>query len=139
MYISLLTTHEPVSTKDSIFFVLSTGNRDQNSNKDDVISHDDAGAEQEENEEAIMPQLLEYKGFIFEAPAYKWLLASIRREFLLTPAEPNVMGSIRKAIVTSLPSSHKISRKTSAAAYKVTFVVRWNPLAFVNEQEYKEK
>ncbi|KAF3404922.1 hypothetical protein DPV78_003397 [Talaromyces pinophilus] len=146
---------EDDSFSDNVPFTGVKGNQDQNSNKDDVISHDasiftsaagdmmsqhsDAGAEQEENEEAIMPQLLEYKGFIFKAPAYKWLLASIRREFLLASAEPNVMESIRKTIVTSLPSSHKISRKTSSAAYKVTFVVRWNPLAFVNEREYKEE
>jgi hypothetical protein len=104
-----------------------------------MSQHSDAEAEREDNQEAIMAQLLGYRGFIFKAPAYEWLLASIRKELLLAPAEPNVMESIRKAIVASLPSSHKVSRKTSAAAYKVTFVLRWNPLAFINQQEYKEE
>ncbi|KAI9764589.1 MAG: hypothetical protein M1840_008318 [Geoglossum simile] len=90
-------------------------------------------------EETNMPELSAYRDFIFKAPAYEWLLASLRREFLLSPAEPNSMEDIRRQIICSLPSSHKVSRKKSAEAYRMTFRVEWDPLAFVKEQEYREE
>ncbi|KAK6811024.1 hypothetical protein RU639_013191 [Aspergillus parasiticus] len=60
-----------------------------------------------------MPELFAYKDFIFKAAS--------------------------KRILTSLPSSHTISRKSSAEAYTVTFVIDWNPLSFLNDQGYKEE
>lgn len=97
------------------------------------------GADEEENEETYMPEHLAYRDFIFKAPAYEWLLANLRREFHLCPAEPNSMDAIRRKILSSLPSSHKVSRKKSAEAYKMTFGIEWDPLAFVKEQEYREE
>jgi hypothetical protein len=96
-------------------------------------------ADEEENEEINKPEHLAYRDFIFKAPAYEWLLASLRREFHLASAEPNSMNTIRRKIIYSLPSSHKVSRKKSAEAYKMTFGIEWDPLAFVKEQEYREK
>jgi hypothetical protein len=78
-------------------------------------------AGEEENEEINMPELLAYRNFIFKNPAYGWLLVSLRREFLLAPVELNSMEAIRRGIVYPLPTSHKISRKQSAEAYKITF------------------
>ena len=95
------------------------------------------GSSEEENEEADAPTLLAYRDFVFRSPAYEWLLASLRREFLLAPAEPNYMETIKQEIVRFLPSSSKVSRKSSAENYKMIFVVEWDPLAFVNEQLYK--
>ena len=94
---------------------------------------------QESDEEAEEEELLAYRDFIFKAPTYEWLLASLRREFNLAPAEPNFMEAIRRTIINSLPSSHKVSRKKSAEAYKMTFRIEWDPLAFVKEQEYREE
>jgi hypothetical protein len=92
-----------------------------------------------EDGEANMPELLAYRDFIYKSPAYEWLLASLRREFLLAPVEPNSMEAIRRKIIHFLPSSHKVSRKKSAEAYKMTFEIEWDPLAFVKEQEYREE
>ncbi|KAI9727443.1 MAG: hypothetical protein M1834_008387 [Cirrosporium novae-zelandiae] len=64
---------------------------------------------------------LAYRDFIFRAPAHEWLLANLRREFYLAPAEPNSMDAIRQNIVDSLPLSHK------------------DPLSSVKEQEYTEE
>jgi hypothetical protein len=91
------------------------------------------------DEEANMPKLIVYRDFISKSPTYKWLLTSLRREFLLTPVEPNTMEAIRRKIINFLPSGHKVSRKESAEAYKMTFEIKWDPLAFVKEQEYREE
>jgi hypothetical protein len=88
-------------------------------------------------EEAYMPELPAYRDFISKAPAYEWLLASLRREILLSPVEPNSMEAIRRKIIHYLPSSHKVSRKKSAEAYKITFEIDWDPLVFIKEQEYR--
>ena len=49
------------------------------------------------------------------------------------------METIRQKIIHYLPSAHKVSRKESAEAYKITFEIKWDPLAFVKEQEYREE
>ena len=44
--------------------------------------------------------------------------------------EPNSREAIRLKIISSLPP---------AKAYKMTFRIDWDPLAFVKEQEYREE
>jgi hypothetical protein len=95
--------------------------------------------EQEEQEESAIPELHAYQDFISKSPAYEWLLATLRKEFLLAPAEPNSMEAVRREILHSLPSSHKVSRKKPPQACKVTFKIKWDPLAFVKEQDYGEE
>jgi hypothetical protein len=46
----------------------------------------------------------------------------------------NSMEAIRQKIISSLP--HEVK---STEAHKVTFVIEWDPLAFVKEQEYREE
>lgn len=97
-------------------------------------------AEQTEQDEASdMPELSTYRSFISNGASYEWLLSSLRRELFLVTAKPNIMKSIRKRIITSLPSSHKLSRRLPAEAYTVTYVVQWNPLDFLDEQGYQEE
>jgi hypothetical protein len=100
---------------------------------------DEEGEGQEGNEEINMPGLLAYQDFILDSPAYEWLLANLRRETLLVQADPNSMLAIRLEIIGSLPPSHIVSRKRSAQAYKITFDISWDPLAFVREQNYGEE
>ncbi|KAJ5984630.1 hypothetical protein N7481_006729 [Penicillium waksmanii] len=93
----------------------------------------------EQDEESDMPEFSAYKNFISNVASYEWLLSSLRRELFLAPAKPNIMEAIRKKIITSLPSSHRLSRRLSAEAYTVTYVVQWNPLDFLDEQGYQEE
>lgn len=88
------------------------------------------------NEDIDFPELAEYRDFISSNPAYKWLVESIRREFYLTQAEPNLQDAIRQKIMDSLPSSQTVSRRHSPETYKVIFMIEWDPLTFVKEQEY---
>ena len=103
----------------------------------DQESNDEA--DEEETGEINKPEHRVYRDLIFQVPAYEWLLTTLRREFRLTPAEPNIMEIIRREIIHSLPSSHKVSRKRPAEAYKVVFTLDWDPLAFIIEQEYEEE
>lgn len=105
---------------------------------DDMMSQNFNEEAEEENEEIHTLELLAYRDFIFKSSAYEWLLASLRREILLTPAEPNCMDTIRRKIIESLPKFHKFSRKQSTEAYKITFGIEWDPLAFIREQGYRE-
>lgn len=93
----------------------------------------------EQDEESDMPELSVYQSFISNIASYEWLLSSLRRELFLAPAKPNIMEAIRNKILTSLPSSHRLSRRLSAEAYTVTYVVQWNPLDFLDEQGYQEE
>ncbi|RYP58420.1 hypothetical protein DL769_008959 [Monosporascus sp. CRB-8-3] len=105
----------------------------------DLMNQDSNEGDEKDNQEASTTQLRAYRDFIFNSPPYEWLLASLRKEILLAPAEPNSLEAIRREIIKSLPSSHVVSRKKPAEAYKMTFVVEWNPLAFVIDQGYEEE
>jgi hypothetical protein len=95
--------------------------------------------QQDENEEVDLPQISIYKGLISKTPAYSWLLARLRMELNLNPAEPNLMDAIGQKIISFLPLSHKVSRKKSSDVYKITYEVNWDPFAFFNEQAYEDE
>jgi hypothetical protein len=85
-----------------------------------------------------LPELPAYKEFICKAPAYEWLLQSIRKELLLNVAEANVRANIRQTILDCLPKTHRVSRKESPNIHTATFTVEWDPCSFLQEQEYSE-
>lgn len=96
----------------------------------------------EEPEGANIPaNLQQYRDFIVGNPAYTWLLARLERELLLTPAEPNHMQAISDTILNRL--SHGafriLSRAKGPHLCDMTFIVDWNPLVFLQEQEYDEE
>lgn len=91
------------------------------------------------NDDPEIPELLLYRELISKSLAYKWLLARLDVELTLARAESSTMRTIRECVRGSLPSSHKVSRKSSAEAFQATFKVDWDPLLFVREQEYTEE
>lgn len=94
---------------------------------------------EDEDEEDDLPEPHAYQDFIFGSAAYEWLLASLHKEFLLAPADPNIMEIVKREILASLPSSHKISRRKSPDAFNIMFEIDWDPLLFVKEQGYEEE
>lgn len=105
--------------------------------------HNDDDDEEEiydlEADETELPALAAYRALIRGAPAYSWFLNNIRRECTLSPPEPNLIGEIRNAILDALPSSPKISRRKPAETFNVSFMVDWDPIAFIREEEYTER
>lgn len=92
-----------------------------------------------ETDEIELPGLAAYRSLIRGAPAYNWFLNNIRRECTLAPPVPNVIGEIRTTITNALPSSLKISRRKHAETFNVSFMVDWDSIGFLREEEYTEK
>ncbi|KFX87483.1 hypothetical protein V494_06530 [Pseudogymnoascus sp. VKM F-4513 (FW-928)] len=90
---------------------------------------------EEEDDAPKLPP--EYQDLIYKAPAYEWLISSLLREPLLVQPKPNQMDAVKKKIMKSLPSSHRVSKYRPAEAYVTTFEVIWDPVAFVKEQKYE--
>ena len=90
----------------------------------------------EDDEDDLANHYSLYGRLVVEAPAYQWLLASLKREYQLTLAEPNVMEAIKQEIIRYLPPSRRINRNRSAEAYRITFQVHWDPMTFIHEQGY---
>lgn len=79
-----------------------------------------------------------YKSFIHTTPEYQLLLANIRREARLTRGHPDVMGDIRRQILAALPPKQTVSRRKSSQEHHARFSLDWDPLGFVQQQEYIE-
>ncbi|PGH14217.1 hypothetical protein AJ79_03190 [Helicocarpus griseus UAMH5409] len=79
-----------------------------------------------------------YQG-LMETSAYNWLITSLRREFLLVRGEIDTMDEIRNTILSCLPCPGKVSRTELVETYKLLFRMNWNPLKFLQEQQYEEK
>jgi hypothetical protein len=106
-------------------------------------TQDDEEEEQEDHDseadETELPGLAAYRSLIRGAPAYSWFLNNIRRECTLAPPEPNRIGEIRNTILDAFPSSPKISRRKPAKSFSVSFMINWDPVAFLREEEYTER
>ncbi|KAK6335930.1 hypothetical protein TWF730_003305 [Orbilia blumenaviensis] len=102
---------------------------------------EDAGEfeEFEEFEDADIVQSLVYRDLIFNAPAFEWLVGSLRREVILTSTESNHMETIKNSIIKSLPQSYRVSKHRSTEAFQMIFMTGWKPLVFVGEQEYENE
>ncbi|KAK6502518.1 hypothetical protein TWF506_003099 [Arthrobotrys conoides] len=108
-----------------------------------LLPHQDSIVEEQTEGEAVQEEEVDhlallYRDFIFKTPAFEWLVGILRRDVLLTPAEPNYMETIRKTIIESLPSSRRISKHKSAETFRVIFMTCWKPLTFISEQDYED-
>lgn len=91
-----------------------------------------------QEEEDNLPGLAIYRNIIYNSPTYTCLLDNIRRECMFAPAEPDIIGKIRRSILSSLPTSPRISRQKPAEIFDVSFRIPWDPRGFLIEQEYME-
>jgi hypothetical protein len=77
--------------------------------------------------------------FMLQTPAYRWLVATLKRETTLMRASSDLMEQIGAQIREVLLSyGDKVSRKASSPEYKATFELFWNPLQYVKDQKYDE-
>jgi hypothetical protein len=80
-----------------------------------------------------------YHDLLRKNPAYSWLLASLQSAATLSHEDDDVMKRIRTDILSALPSEHKISRRSASRPYQLTLEVDWDPILFVEEQQYSER
>ena len=110
-----------------------------------------ASAIQEESPEASAEEYVEseelgvertanaslYRNYLLETPAFSWLVGVLRRETTLTRADPDIMQDIKEKVLNAFPKP-RISRRLPLQDYQVTFELDWDPLSFVQEQQYTE-
>jgi hypothetical protein len=89
--------------------------------------------------EVSMLDLKSYRSLVIDDPAYRLFLANVRRECILAPPGPNLIEMVRNEIFSHLPLSRKFSKYQSADPYQMTFLVEWDPRAFLVNQKYPEK
>lgn len=89
----------------------------------------------------ISANLPRYRDFIVGNPAHTWITSRLEREQLLAQAEPNHMQAISDDILNRLSNGlfRNLSSERGPHLCDMTFIVDWNPLAFLQEQEYDEK
>jgi hypothetical protein len=97
-----------------------------------IDGKDDLDGEEEIN----IVGLEEYRKFILDNPTYVWLLDQLRREVLLSRAEPDIMHEISEAILDASRSRQRVSRKVSPLGCKAVFRVDWDPFLFLEEQGF---
>lgn len=94
----------------------------------------------EDSLESLDPGYLE---LVLASPAYQWFVAALRREVVLNLEDSPSMIAIRKAIRDGiafyLPSSSRISTRRSVKVVNLTFHISWDPIKFVEDQQYQEK
>lgn len=97
---------------------------------------------QEEEEFAVeafsMPEYSAYCGLITKAPAYEWLVSTVQKEVVLAETCDNIDGNLKKKIRTCFSFPTRISRKSSADSFQMTFEMQWDLLNFAREQLYSE-
>lgn len=92
---------------------------------------------EEEGEEEELPEISAYRKLIKESGAYSWLLSQLRCKILLSTPEPNIGANIRDVIFSASPLPQRISRRRAPETYQASFTLDWEPLAFLDEQQYK--
>lgn len=104
---------------------------------EDPLQEDHPDQDYEEDGGANGFDLSAHRSLISASAAYRWLLVTLRRESLLE-LKCSKMEDIRQTILSSLKVSQKISRSRPAEAFRTTFLINWDPIAFLKEQLYEE-
>ena len=77
-----------------------------------------------------------YSTLVSQTSAYRWLVASIGRELTLTSEDNGLLTILRSKIWACLPPLPKISTRRQPEHLKLLFKVKWDPMMFIDEQEY---
>jgi hypothetical protein len=70
-----------------------------------------------------------------DTPAFRWLIAMIKREHLLDQAGLVRMRKFSQSVLDVLPPEQMISRR-KAQLYRVKYVIEWDLISFLEEQRY---
>lgn len=95
--------------------------------------------ESEDDTAPPMPDTQGYRDVAFESPAFKWLLAAMGRELILTPGSTyDAAARLRARILDAFPQKQAISSRSAAPVFTMEFELHWEIGAFMNTQ-YREK
>ncbi|KAK6828387.1 hypothetical protein PG987_011728 [Apiospora arundinis] len=101
-----------------------------------VNINDSIEEEADNDSDFDIPVIDRYINIVCKNPMYKWLLAQLRRETLLSRPTPDPMEAIRETVLKWLPSETRISRDTSSPTATAQYIAHWDILHFLQEQDY---
>lgn len=84
-----------------------------------------------------LSQMPQYRQFIQESSAYRWLLTKLKQHNRLTCEKPNIMDEIGVAIRNKLKTTEslrKMSRNRTPVLVEMTYTVNWNLLGFMQNR-----
>ncbi|KAM0195699.1 hypothetical protein ACHAPI_006251 [Fusarium lateritium] len=84
-----------------------------------------------------LSQMPQYRHFIQESSAYKWLLTRLEQHNRLTCQAPDIMGEIGVAIrnkVKTAESLRKMSRNRAPVPVEMTYTVNWDLVGFMRNR-----
>jgi hypothetical protein len=88
-----------------------------------------------DDDEIIVLDKRGYREAIFDSEAYKALAIRLASETFLAPlSDSDAMRAIRSKVLATLPIEKYISRHEESTLLTMTIVVRWDPIAFLEDQ-----
>ncbi|KAL3457981.1 hypothetical protein BJX64DRAFT_280222 [Aspergillus heterothallicus] len=84
-----------------------------------------------------LPAIRTYTDMIRSATSYSKLLVDLRRDITMQLSNPDIMAEVHSQVIAMLPQSRRISRQGPPETFCMSFNVDWDPLAFIQKQEYK--
>ncbi|KAK8868422.1 pfs domain containing protein [Apiospora arundinis] len=100
-------------------------------NINDFIDEDE-----DQDSDFDIPGIDRYINIVCKDPMYKWLIAQLHRETLVSRPTPDTMESIRETVLRWLPSETRISRDASSSTVTAQYVAHWDILHFLQQQDY---
>ncbi|KUJ15384.1 uncharacterized protein LY89DRAFT_735500 [Mollisia scopiformis] len=109
----------------------------------EVIAFDNGSDEgEDDHDQDFEPDSLdlsEFRRALTDGPAYTWLRCHLQiQSDLEIPGPLQTKNEIRNQIVKKIGRPHKISRRARSPVHTIMFDLEWNPIAFYQEQQYKE-
>ncbi|KAJ5650608.1 uncharacterized protein N7484_004331 [Penicillium longicatenatum] len=101
----------------------------------DISTHED---DEDSSPEPNFPGVQAYKSLVKSDPSYGKLISDVFRECMVMSTLPDSLEEISSAISRILPASPRVSRKIPPERFKMMFKIDWDPVAFLQEQQYLE-
>jgi hypothetical protein len=110
-------------------------------NKDQAEHVDDDGDLPLVLEDDDAPLVVEsevYRSLVQRSPAFQWLLSSLHQAAAFNWTSCDAMTTLKSKILDGFPPYHRISRQSPPQTFHFMLELDWNPLMFVNDQQYIE-
>lgn len=106
----------------------------------DVLEfHDNVTSDENEDEDEDSSRRDLYRNTILGSWAYRWLMASLKRESTLKRPTLDLLLEFETTILSALPTSyHQLSQGALSKTFKAVFELDWSPVQFLREQKYTE-
>ena len=114
----------------------SQGNQHLDITGDEPDDYIDDEEHSEDDAEPTFAEMARYREVLLESPAFEWLTSRIVRETRIVPPETDHAGRIRSRILNKLGLPDHISRQSSLQHKRVVFVIPWQFLNHLRDQQY---